>query len=143
MRRSSILLFSLLLCVFALMGSCDDRLCGCDPVPNQLNAQFLPQHWRLDEVAVQGQVVSQGSAIKDRYTLRFLADGTYQQTLLADGTQFAGTYKLDPGLATLQLTDHKGDARFYSVVQLSETVLRYGSPNKDGAFESYLFTKIP
>ncbi|MFD2784169.1 lipocalin family protein [Hymenobacter rubripertinctus] len=101
----------------------------------------LVQKWQLDELSLDGQVTDSGAAIKDRYTLLFRADGTYVQTLMADGTQYTGSWKFNEGdVVTLQLTDHKGNSRQYMVSTLTEKELRYGATNTNGKLQEWRFS---
>ncbi|TGE08171.1 hypothetical protein [Hymenobacter fodinae] len=95
--------------------------------------------WWLQEVAIAGQI-TRGAAIKDRYTMRFHSDGTYTQTLVADGTEYKGKYMLmGSDNSTLHLTDHKGDAQEYTLEGGGTETLMYSRLNKAGQREVFSF----
>ncbi|WP_035562596.1 hypothetical protein [Hymenobacter sp. IS2118] len=94
--------------------------------------------WWLSEVFRAGQI-TQGDAIKDRYSMQFRPSGSYVQTLLSDGTVFEGTWMLmGADNRTLHLTDHKGAIQEYSVAVSSES-LTYGRNTGTGQAEHYGF----
>lgn len=140
--RRSFSLFLFFLCLFGLVGSCDNTSCGCDPIP-PITAAQLAYKWRLDEIRIGDQITSSSAAIKDRYTIEFRPDGGYTQTLLADGTTFDGTWKTEGnGNRELRLIDHKKAPHNYRLSLATSTELRYGYVNNDGKHEDYLFTKV-
>ncbi|MBT9393601.1 hypothetical protein KLP40_10550 [Hymenobacter sp. NST-14] len=116
-----------------------------DPTPTTTDGSILKaqlvQKWQLDEIYLNGTLSASGTSIKDRYIIQFKADDTYTQTLLSDGTAFKGTWKLEPGTATvLHLTDHKGDAQDYVIGASSVRELRYARVNKEGKTEELRFS---
>jgi hypothetical protein len=142
MRRSSIL-FLFFLCLFGVVGSCDNTSCGCDPIPPITTSQ-LAYKWRLDEIRIANQITSSSAGIKDRFTIEFRPDGSYTQTLLADGTTFDGTWKIaGSGNRELRLIDHKKAPHDYRLSLATSTELRYGTINSGGKNEDYLFTRVP
>lgn len=124
-----------------LMGTITSSCKKDDVLKESLLKAKLVQKWQLDELYFDGKLTDSGAAIKDRYTLLFRADGTYVQTLVADGTQFNGTWKFTEGdVVTLQLTDHKGDSRVYVVSTLTQQELRYGAANTSGKLQEWRFS---
>ncbi|RSK36321.1 hypothetical protein [Hymenobacter metallilatus] len=141
--KRPLILFAVFFSTFFMVGSCDNTSCGCDPVPvpSVVMAQ-MAQKWRLDEVYLNNQLAGSGSTIKDRYTIQLRADGTYVQTLLADGTTYNGTWKLEESNMLLNLVDHKGAAQDYTVGRVSNQELRYAWVNKSGETEERRFTSV-
>ncbi|RSK36320.1 hypothetical protein [Hymenobacter metallilatus] len=122
--------------------SCEKSTCGCTPPPREpvTTAAFTSVTvWWLNEVSSGGQLTS-AEAIKDRYSMQFKPDGTYVQTLLADGTTYRGTWMLmGTDNRTLHLTDHKGTAQEYTVESVTTAKLVYGHPAKHNQPEMYSF----
>ncbi|HEX8426833.1 hypothetical protein [Hymenobacter sp.] len=104
----------LLLLLAGMLTACNNQDCGCVPPPGLADSQLL-HTWQLDKILGDGQVISSGNDIKDRYTLAFKAQHIYTQTILATGTEFNGTWKLTSAGHSLELTDHKGDIQTYSI----------------------------
>ncbi|WP_460620821.1 lipocalin family protein [Hymenobacter tenuis] len=139
--------FHSLVSVFLLMLVTALSSCQKDtetPAPtSSVTAAQLVQKWQLDEVYINNQLSASGTNIKDRYTIQFRADGTYVQTMLADNTTYAGTWKLEEGtVVTLKLTDHKGDLQQYVVGAVSNQVLRYARVNSKAETEELRFTSL-
>ncbi|WP_375417376.1 lipocalin family protein [uncultured Hymenobacter sp.] len=100
--------------------------------------------WRLDQIRQNGQTISSGANIKDRYSLTFHRDGTYSQKLLADNTTFTGaSWMLMSNDTMLHLTDHKGTESQYKVESLTSSELRYSFTNKDSQLEERVFSAQP
>ena len=139
-------LFPVMLLTLGTAASCSkDKE---DPTPavaiTAVSKTQLVGTWRLDDVYTAGTLTASGAAIKDRYTIQFRADDTYTQTLLADGTVYAGTWKLDDASSLLlHLTDHKGDPQDYAISSVSDKALRYSRLNKDGQTVELRFTNVP
>ncbi|RSK43197.1 lipocalin-like domain-containing protein [Hymenobacter rigui] len=140
MNRFSFVVLGLL-AVSGISSSCSKDDVKPAATTSVVTAQ-MAQKWRLDDVYLNNQPAGSGSAIKDRYTIQFKADGTYVQTLMADGTTFNGTWKLDESKMLLNLVDHKGTAQDYNVGKVSNQELRYAWVNKSGETEERRFTSV-
>ncbi|RPD45339.1 hypothetical protein DNI29_18315 [Hymenobacter sediminis] len=145
MKGISSLLLTLSLVTGVITSSCnllESHDCKCAPPPKEPvtpAALSKVDTWYLNEVNSGGQL-TRTNAIKDRYSIQFRTDGTYVQTLLADGTAYNGTWMLmGADNRILHLTDHKGAAQEYSVEGVSAESLFYGRLDKAGQLESYLF----
>ncbi|SNR82740.1 hypothetical protein SAMN06269173_10844 [Hymenobacter mucosus] len=146
-RTITTLLPALFLVVGSLsLSSCekqeDARPCGCTPPPQE---PFIPASisqvntWWLNSATTSGKTAI-GSDIKDRYSIRFQADGSYIQTLLQDSTQFKGKWMLmGTENRTLHLTDHKGTEQEYTIASATVNSLFFWRAGKDGKTEMYLF----
>lgn len=127
--------------IFGLVSSCENTSCGCDPAPTY-SANSLLYTWRLDEIAVGGRTTERQEEIKDRYTLKFKADGTYTQTQLDDNSTTAGTWKLmGQNNTLLEITDHKGTTATYTLGAVDATALVYSFINKDQLLEQREFSR--
>jgi hypothetical protein len=137
-----LLLLTLLTGLATSCGMFHEPLCGCAPPPQQPYTTAMltrTDTWWLQEVVVADQI-TRGAAIKDRFSLRFHTDGTYSKILLADGTEYIGTYMLmGTDNRTLHLTDHKGDAQDYTLLGGGPENLTYSQLNKAGQREVYGF----
>lgn len=118
--------------------------CGCTPPPPEpVTTAQLVHTWQLEQIMANGQY-TKGADIKDRYRIQFMADGRYAQTLLADSSAFAGTWKVSgEGNHTLHLTDHKGTVQEYTINGANKETLLYGRSNKENKYELYTFTVVP
>ena len=138
--RLPFFLFLVVLAGFTL-GSCQKK---DDFQPQKVTTpQLTNGSWRLDQILQNGVVTSNGTTIKDRYSLAFRPDGTYTQTLLADNTTYTGTWLLLNSNITLRLIDNKGTASDYTLATLSDTELRYSFTNKNGQVEERDFSAQP
>jgi hypothetical protein len=119
--------------------------CGCAPPPMEpVTTAQLVHTWQLEQFGVTGSPAVQGDAIKDRYQIKFAADGRYTQFLLADSTTYEGTWKLmGTDNRTLHLTDHKGVAQDYTMQGINTQVMLYGRSSKESKYELYTFKLIP
>ncbi|MBX0290651.1 hypothetical protein K3G63_09395 [Hymenobacter sp. HSC-4F20] len=119
-----------------------EPLCGCTPPPKgpvTAAALTATTTWWLNEVYSAGQV-TRTDAITDRFSMQFKPDGTYIQTLLADGTEYRGTWMLmGTDNRTLHLTDHKGSSQELTVEGVNAETLGYGRTGKNGQQEYLLF----
>lgn len=146
MPRISPLLFSLLLLLTGLASSCgliDAPDCGCAPPPRQpVTAAALTSTatWYLQETTVAGKT-TKAADLKDRYSMQFRPTGTYTQTLLADGTQYEGTWMLmGADNRTLHLVDHKGETQEYTIEGAYTESLVYGRLGKTGQYDYFAFS---
>lgn len=137
--RSSILLWLVAVLSITLAGCKKD-----EPKPTATLSQLLTTGvWRLDSVLENGQPASSGTGIKDRFTLTFRADGTYTQNQFVNGTTYDGTWMLMNNNTLLHFTDHKGDDHEYTLMNLTESELRYRWTNKDNELEDFVFSAQP
>ncbi|MFD2717648.1 lipocalin family protein [Hymenobacter monticola] len=127
------------------LGSCSKKDDAQPVTPTSATTQQLATSgsWRLDEITQNSQVSSSGAGIKDRYSLKFRADGTYSQTLLADNTTYNGTWMLMSNNTVLDFTDHKGANSEYTISSVSGTALRYRFTNKTNQTEELGFSAQP
>ena len=139
-----LLRFSVLIWLVALMGLTLSSCKKDDPKPETTPAQLLATGtWRLDAIQDNGQTTSSGTAIKDRFTLTFRADGTYTQDQFVNGDTYDGTWMLMNNNTVLHFTDHKGDDHQYALRSLTATELRYNYTNKDNILEEFVFSAQP
>ncbi|MCA8831164.1 hypothetical protein [Hymenobacter pini] len=136
-------LFALLLAGPATLTSCEkEPYCGCTPPPVEpVTSASLTRvnTWWLNELS-SGSQISRSTDIKDRFSLQFQPDGSYTQTLLADGTTFNGTWMLmGANNRTLHFTDHKGDAQEYTIEGAGTETMVYSRKGKDGQTIVYAF----
>lgn len=117
--------------------------CGCTPPPPEpVTLAQIVHTWQLEQITTNGQYIN-GTNIKDRYQMKFMADGRYAQMLLADSTTYAGTWKLTgDGNHTLHLTDHKGASQEYTINGVNSQRLLYGRGNKENKYDLYTFTLV-
>ncbi len=137
------LLVALFIFMSLVLGSCqrDDDKETWEPFPFDV---LRTGTWRLDQIRQNGQTISSGANIKDRYSLTFHRDGTYSQKLLADNTTFTGaSWMLMSNDTMLHLTDHKGTESQYKVESLTSSELRYSFTNKDSQLEERVFSAQP
>ncbi|SHL51136.1 lipocalin family protein [Hymenobacter psychrotolerans] len=122
-------------------------LAGCkkdDAKPVATLSQLLATGvWRLDSIEANGRTTSSGTGIKDRYTLTFRPDGTYTQDQFVNGDTYNGTWMLMNNNTLLHFTDHKGDDHEYTLMNLTESELRYRWTNKDNELEDFVFSAQP
>lgn len=129
-----------LLFLFTLIGL---TLSSCerdDPQPLTYSQQLSAGSWRLDQILEDRQPTINGADIKDRFSLRFAADGSYAQQLLADNTIFKGTWKLTDNDQTLYFKDHKGQENYYVTAPTLKQGFRYSFINKDDRLVTYVFS---
>jgi len=134
--------FVLLLSLISLLTACkqDDP----EPAVDSFTTTKVAHSWQLDEVVKAGSTFSSGSSIKDRYTMSFRNDGSYTQTLLADKTEFVGSWMLmGTNNSTLHITDHKGALHEYTLTKATDQQLRYGYVNSANQLEEYVFSLLP
>ncbi|AHJ96699.1 hypothetical protein [Hymenobacter swuensis] len=136
-------LFALFLATPAALTSCQDPIdCGCTPPPVEpVTSAALTRiaTWWLNEASNAGQTTST-DAIKDRYSMQFKPDGTYTQTMLADGTTYAGAWMLmGTDNRILHLTDHKGAAQEYNVDGVNADKLVYRRAGKNNQSDIFSF----
>ncbi|SFQ01345.1 lipocalin family protein [Hymenobacter arizonensis] len=125
------------------LGSCQKND-DAQPQTQAVEAQHLTHgSWRLDQILQNGQVTSNGSGIKDRYSLKFRDDGTYLQIMLGTTTTYNGTWMLMSNNTVLHITDHKGDDKQYKLVALTASSLRYSFTNKTNQTEELVFAAQP
>ncbi|RFP63689.1 hypothetical protein D0N36_18220 [Hymenobacter lapidiphilus] len=137
-------LFLALAALALTLGSCDEKECCVQPPKSPITAAALTQTstWYLGEYTAAGQT-TRADAIKDRFALRFAADGSYRRVLLSDNSETAGTWKLsDPDNRQLNLIDHKGDPQNFTVESASTETLYLYRPDKAGQPETYLFKTV-
>jgi hypothetical protein len=126
------------------LGSCSKKDDAQPVAPSATTQQLATSgSWRLDEIKQNSQVSSSGAGIKDRYSLKFRADGTYTQTLLADNTTYNGTWMLMSNNTVLHFVDHKGASSDYTISGVSATSLRYSFTNKSSQTEELGFSAQP
>lgn len=141
----SLFLGLLLLGAAGIVTGCqnNDVACKCTAPPLPYFSVALltkPAAWQLEHISIAGETTA-GTAIKDRFSLSFLADGTYTQTMLEDNTSTKGTWALtDDHYSTLHLTDHKGAPHEYTLLRADDQILSYHFLNKDNKSEIYDFT---
>ena len=76
--------------------------------------------------------------------MSFRNDGSYTQTLLADKTEFVGSWMLmGTNNSTLHITDHKGALHEYTLTKATDQQLRYGYVNSANQLEEYVFSLLP
>ncbi|WP_157541431.1 hypothetical protein [Hymenobacter aerophilus] len=138
-------LFPALAALTLTLGSCDEKVdCCVQPPREPVTATTLTRAstWYLSEYVAAGQI-TRADAIKDRFALRFVADGSYRRILLSDDSETAGTWKLaGSDNRQLNLIDHKGDLQNYTVESVSQESLFLIRPDKTGQTETYFFKTV-
>ncbi|SDY05400.1 hypothetical protein [Hymenobacter psychrophilus] len=136
-------LFPVLAALALTLGSCEKNECDCK---QPLTAEVLTQAatWYLSEYSV-GDQTERGSAIKDRFALRFGSDGSYRRILLSDNSETAGTWSINSATRQLFFIDHRGDPQEYSVAErnTSPESLWLSRAAKTGPQEYFLFKQVP
>ncbi|MBT2557908.1 hypothetical protein J7E24_08935 [Hymenobacter sp. ISL-91] len=123
------------------LGSCDEKDCCVQPPREPVTATALTRTntWYLSEYVVAGQI-TRTDAIKDRFALRFAADGSYRRILLSDDSETAGTWKLTGSdNRQLNLIDHKSDPQNFTVESVNPESLFLYRAAINGRDETYLF----
>jgi outer membrane biogenesis lipoprotein LolB len=105
--------------------------------------QLTTGSWRLDQIQQNGQVASSGSAIKDRYSMKFREDGSYLQIMLGTTDTYNGTWMLMSSNTALHITDHKGTGVHSKLVGLTGKELRYSFVNRNNQTEELVFSAQP
>lgn len=126
------------------LSSCEknDATCGCTPLPRPpvvVAALTQTNTWYLNRYTAAGQTTDT-AAIKDRFALRFAADGSYHHILLNDNSATTGTWKLTGAdNRQLNLIDYKGAPQNFTVEGLTEEILYLSRFDRAGQPEMYLF----